>query len=195
MKIGQRFCLNLLNQQSPLAANFHLHQLYRYFFFTSGPHPRRHPWSNTHLQRTHLKHLQNNLFSTQKSHLNTSLSLRWCKQNNNNNNNHNNRNHNICVFLCSAKAWLVEIFSRCSPKVSTRETSENPKQCSVGNIHAIKTWPCFPASVCTSLASSPSRVSYKLSFTPPSPPPPSAFFRPMMGVGWGWRSLFTHLHL
>ena len=42
------------------------------------------------------------------------------------------------------------------PKVISQETSENPKQRSLGNLQVIKMWPRFPTSVCTSLASSPS---------------------------------------
>ena len=65
-------------KKSSLATKFHLHPWHQYCFFTSGPQPRCHPWSNTHLQKAHFKHLQNSLFRTQKNQLNLSLSLCWC---------------------------------------------------------------------------------------------------------------------
>ena len=107
-------CRSIQIQKSSLAAKFYLHQWYQYFFFTSGPQPRSHPWSNTHLQTAHFKHLHNCLFWTQKNQFSPLLSLCWCHK-------------NTRVFLCSVKAWVLQLSSSWISKVSFQETSENQK--------------------------------------------------------------------
>ena len=78
--------------------------------------------------------------------------------------------YSTCVFLCSVKAWLLQLSSSLISKLFSQETSENPKQCSLGNLQVIDTWPCFSTSAGTLLASSPSanqlqtflhRINYK----------------------------------
>ena len=118
----------------------YLHQWYQYSLFTSGPQPRSHPWSNTHLQTAHFNHLQNCLFRTQRNQSNPSLSLCLCHKT------------FVCSFV-SVMAWLLQLSSRCILKVSSQETSENVKQLSPSNLQVIKIWPCFPTSAVLSLAS------------------------------------------
>ena len=147
-----------------LAAKFHLHHWFQYSFIISGPQPRSHSWSNTHLQTAYLKHLQNSLFRTQKNQFNPWLSLCWCHK-------------NTCVFLSSVKAWSLQLSFSWIPKVSPQEILENPKQRSPGNLQVIKTWPCFPTSARTSLAFSPSTNQ------------PQTVFHLFFFCHWHWSSI------
>ena len=79
-------------------------------FFTSGRQPRSHPWSNTHLQTAHFKHLQNSLLWMQKNQFSPSLSLCWCHK-------------NTRVFLCFVKAGLLQLSSSWIPKVASPQAT------------------------------------------------------------------------
>ena len=109
-----------------------------------------------------LNNLQNILLRTQTNQFESFLC--WCHK-------------NTHVFLCSVKAWLLQISLSRIGKVSSQETSENPKQCSPRSLQVIKTWSCFPTSAFTSLVSSPSANQ------------PQTLFHLFLFRHWHWSSI------